>query len=384
LEDENRNQILDSGERVVVRVDVSNSGPGIAKGVTVVLSGTPALVKEFTNPTFLGDLRPGEKKQAVISTALSSSLADQQAELLVQVTEANGFGVPTRKRFVAMMKPGGSPNSIVGAPEPLPVDVDAIPPPVRGFERRSSYAVVIGVGDSGKAAQHDKPYAKHDADIVARHLNALAGFPLENIRVLTGERVSLATIQETFEDWLPRKAVSSGILLVYLVGPGMVGATGEPVLLPHDAGGEAGVSRGYSVYRIGEVLSRLPFRLKLVFADLAFRDVAGTFQTAGKSPVWVDRKLQAKGRTILIGSSFGEQNSSEEAGHGRFTSAFLKAIRGQADVDRNGWVDLGEVLRYLKNSMRNSDQLVVAPEIDSDGPLGTFPVAKIPGITPAR
>src|SRR5207237_3580729 len=36
LEDENRNQVLDSGEKIVVRVEVSNSGPGVARGVAVV------------------------------------------------------------------------------------------------------------------------------------------------------------------------------------------------------------------------------------------------------------------------------------------------------------------------------------------------------------
>jgi len=35
--------------------------------------------------------------------------------------------------------------------------------------------------------------------------------------------------------------------------------------------------------------------------------------------------------------------------HGAFTYHFLKAIRGQADINKNGWVDLGEVLRYLRD-----------------------------------
>ena len=63
LEDENRNQVLDVGEKVVIRVEVANSGPGVARGVAVLLSGTPALIKEFTNPTLLGDIQPGEKSR---------------------------------------------------------------------------------------------------------------------------------------------------------------------------------------------------------------------------------------------------------------------------------------------------------------------------------
>ena len=70
LEDENRNQVLEAGEKVVVRVEVANAGPGVARGVSVMLSGTPALVKEFVNPTLLGDIQPGEKKQVAITTTL--------------------------------------------------------------------------------------------------------------------------------------------------------------------------------------------------------------------------------------------------------------------------------------------------------------------------
>ncbi|HZC68549.1 MAG TPA: hypothetical protein VE201_08040, partial [Nitrospirales bacterium] len=101
LEDENRNQVLQTGEKVVVRVEVANAGPGVARGVAVQLSGTPALVKEFVNPTLLGDIQPGEKKHVAITATLPASLPEQQAELLVQVTEAGGNGPPTRKRFVA-------------------------------------------------------------------------------------------------------------------------------------------------------------------------------------------------------------------------------------------------------------------------------------------
>src|SRR5207245_10437687 len=142
LGDENRNQALQTGEQVVVRVEVANAGPGVARGVAVELSGTPALVKEFVNPTLLGDILPGVKKQVAITATLPASLPEQQAELLVQVTEAGGHGPPTRKRFVASLQSGA------GASEPLEVlsvDVDQIPARVQGFERLTSYALVVGI-----------------------------------------------------------------------------------------------------------------------------------------------------------------------------------------------------------------------------------------------
>jgi hypothetical protein len=384
LEDENRNQVLDGGEKVVVRVEVSNSGPGIAKGVGVQLSGTPALVKEFTNPTLLGDIQPGEKKQVAISSTLSASLADQQAELIVQVTEANGFGVPTRKRFVAMVQSGRSGSAPRETVEVLSVDVDQIPARATGFERRTSYAVVIGIGMYREPEMPRLKYARRDAEVVAKHLTAVSGFPAENVRLLTDDRALLTDVQETFEDWLPRKANASGILLIYLVGNGVSNSGGEPVLLPYESRRE-GQSRGYSMKRLEEVLTRLPFRLKLVFADLSFADA--TAQSGGDSRAlkW-DQKIDSRqGRTLIVASSaVVAPSTAVDAGqHGWFTYHFLKAVRGQADVNKNGWVDLGELIKYLQaqhgsasGDQKTRQQLVVIPEFDPQGPIGSFPLAK--------
>ncbi len=380
LEDENRNQVLDAGEKVVVRVEVANSGPGVARGVAVVLSGTPALVKEFTNPTLLGDLQPGEKKQAVITSLLPVSLSEQQAELQVQVTEAGGFGPPTQKRFVASVKPkGGSVETV----EVLSIDVDQIPSRVQGFDRRTSYAVVVGIGGYREEGVPKLKYAKRDAEVVAKHLTALAGYVPENVRVLTDERALLVDLQEAFEDWLPRVAASSGAVFVYLVGNAVFNPeSGEIVLMPYE-GRQDLARRGYSLKRLQEVLARLPSRLNLVFADLSFpSDRAGT---GPRSIPWSAGRPSGKTRTVLVGSSSanGPSFSFDAGQHGLFTYHFLKAVRGQADADDNGWVDLGEIVAYLREQvpkgaaeLKKEQVPVVSPDVEPNGPIGTYPVSK--------
>src|SRR2546425_379822 len=231
LEDENRNQVLEPAEKLVVRVEVANAGPGVARGVAVELSGTPALVKEFINPTLLGDIQPGEKKQVAITTTVPASLPEQQAELLVQVTEAGGHGPPTRKRFVASLQSGA------GASEPLEVlsvDVDQIPARVQGFERLTSYALVVGIGGYREESVPRLKHARRDAEVVAKHLTALAGVPSENVRVLADDRALLVDLQDSFEDWLPRQVKASGIVFVYLVGnAGLNAEATDIILLPY-------------------------------------------------------------------------------------------------------------------------------------------------------
>ncbi len=380
LEEENSNQVLDVGEKVVIRVEVANSGPGVARGVAVLLSGTPALVKEFTNPTLMGDIQPGEKKQVAIPTTLSASLAEQQAELVIKVTEAGGFGPPTTKRFVASVKPKeGSVETV----EVLSIDVDQIPPRVQGFDRRTSYAVVVGIGGYREEGVPKLKYAKRDAEVVARHLTALSGYAPENVRVLTDERALLVDLQETFEDWLPRLATSPGTVFVYLVGNAVLNPeSGDMILVPYE-GRQDLARRGYSLRRLQEVLARLPSRLNLVFADLSFPvDRAGT---GPRSIPWSAGRPVGKSRTIIIGSSSlnGPSLSFDAGQHGLFTYHFLKAVRGQADANGNGWVEMGEIVSYLREQvpkgaveLKKEQMPVVTPEVEPDGPIGTYPVSK--------
>ena len=380
LEEENSNQVLDVGEKVVIRVEVANSGPGVARGVAVLLSGTPALVKEFTNPTLMGDIQPGEKKQVAITTTLSASLAEQQAELVIKVTEAGGFGPPTTKRFVASVKPKeGSVETV----EVLSIDVDQIPPRVQGFDRRTSYAVVVGIGGYREEGVPKLKYAKRDAEVVARHLTALSGYAPENVRVLTDERALLVDLQETFEDWLPRLATSPGTVFVYLVGNAVLNPeSGDMILVPYE-GRQDLARRGYSLRRLQEVLARLPSRLNLVFADLSFPvDRAGT---GPRSIPWSAGRPVGKSRTIIIGSSSlnGPSLSFDAGQHGLFTYHFLKAVRGQADANGNGWVEMGEIVSYLREQvpkgaveLKKEQMPVVTPEVEPDGPIGTYPVSK--------
>src|SRR3989442_1741176 len=380
LEDENRNQVLEPAEKLVVRVEGANAGPGVARGVAVELSGTPALVKEFVNPTLLGDIQPGEKKQVAITTTVPASLPEQQAELLVQVTEAGGHGPPTRKRFVASLQSG------VGASEPLEVlsvDVDQIPARVQGFERRTSYALVVGIGGYREESVPRLKHARRDAEVVAKHLTALAAVPSGKVRVLADERALLVDLQDSFEDWLPRQVKTSGIVFVYLVGNAVLNAEAtDIILLPYEGRPDL-LRRGYSLNRLQEVLARLPSRLNLVFADLSFP--AGDGKGDVPSLPWSARKTGGKTRTVIIGSSFtnGPSLSWDAGQHGLFTYHFLKAIRGQGDADDNGWGDVGEIIAYLREQvpkgaaeLKKQQMPAVSPEVEPDGPISTFPLSK--------
>ena len=61
----------------------------------------------------------------------------------------------------------------------------------------------------------------------------------------------------------------------------------------------------------------------------------------------------------------------------------VKAIRGQADANDNGWVELGEIVSYLREQvpkgaaeLKKEQMPVVSPDVDPSGPIGTYPLSK--------
>jgi uncharacterized caspase-like protein len=175
-------------------------------------------------------------------------------------------------------------------------------------------------------------------------------------------------------------------VLVYLVGNGVSTDAGVPVLLPYEGSATNGPTRGYSIKRLEEVLSRLPARLKLIFADLSFPAPKAVAEQSPKQLVWENGKFQTKGRIVVVASSpvASPSTSSDPTQHGLFTYHFLKALRGQADTNADDWVDLGEALGHMRSRLSADGasealpmKLVVAPDVDPDGPVGSFPLAKI-------
>lgn len=172
-------------------------------------------------------------------------------------------------------------------------------------------------------------------------------------------------------------------MFIYLVGNAVVNSeSGDIILVPYE-GRQDLTRRGYSLKRLQEVLARLPSRLNLIFADLSFAgDRTGT---GPRSIPWNAGMPGGKNRTVILGSSSanGPSLSFDAGQHGLFTYHFLKAIRGQADANDNGWVDLGEIASYLKGQVPkgaaglNREQMpVVSPDVDPNGPIGTYPVSK--------
>jgi hypothetical protein len=131
LLDENGNLFLESGERILVRVDIVNTGSILIQNASASLTGTPSVIGQFPARTLtIPPLQPGETTSLEFAATLPSSHQPQQVEIRVSVTEAGGAAArPQALLFI--IQPAGA-----GAD-----GVDQISPLVSDFHRPQSYIV---------------------------------------------------------------------------------------------------------------------------------------------------------------------------------------------------------------------------------------------------
>ena len=93
----------------------------------------------------------------------------------------------------------------------------------------------------------------------------------------------------------------------------------------------------------------------------------------------VEHSLAAGGKTMVLAASAGDQISSAymEKGHGLLTYFFLKGLRGDGDLNKDGIVEMAELYEYVKPNVQavarkqynneQTPQLVAGPQADRKG-----------------
>ncbi len=385
--DENGNLILESGERVRLRVDVVNSGAAPAQGVSVTLAGTPAVVTQFPATTLpVGALQPGESRSVEFAATLPQSVQAQRAELLVSIAEASGGAAPAAQTIVAAMRPGGQ-AAVGGLMAGRFDDVDQVPAASEGFQRPQAFLIAVGIGAYRDGRNHTRKYAARDAELVAAHFQSLGGVPTANALVLQDRKALRPGIEEALLDWLPPRVKSESVVIVYFAGQAVVSPSGETYLVPYD-GSRNSVSRLYPLHDLHAALSKLRAQLTLLIFDGSVSQVGREGRAKPKPPRWdMGGGGAGGGGTIvqLIGTT-GLHNAleSDKLRHGLFTYYLLRGLRGEADANHDGEVTLGELTAFLRESVpaaakshfRQEQHPLVFPAMPSTSKLASFTLTK--------
>ncbi len=383
LREENKNQILEGGERVTVTVEVTNAGPGVAQHVQVMLDGSPALVQRFTNPIQVGDLQPGETKLVEASGRVRPVSAAEQAELVLSLSSSSGdVQEPAQKKFIAALRPARSEQL-----EVMSVDVDQVPERVPGYERRKAVGIAIGVGAFRDSEVPGVKFAVHDAEVVADYFRTVGGIPARQIKVVTNDHALKDDLAELFESWLPEHVGSDSVVLVFFSGRAtMDPSTGAVSLIPHD-GGPASSPRLFSLRRLQAAVARLSIQRAVLLFDVSLTVPPSSVSQNHRDPVWDSGASALRdGKLVQILGIHGiqEAHQYEQGRHGLFTYYLLKGLGGTADKDRDGIVAVGELFDYLRAQVPKTAKAEYGNEQEPSSVPALGPRAPVRGIPLAR
>lgn len=233
------------------------------------------------------------------------------------------------------------------------IDVDDIPPKIKGYERKDAVALIIGIGKYREEKIPPVKYAARDAEIMAKYFENLGGIPKSNIQVLIDQKASKSDIQAYIEEWLPRRVNEKSTVFVYYSGHGAPDIHGkEAYIVPYE-GQPDFPSQLYPLQNLYNALGKLPVKQVVVMLDSCFSGAKGRSVTPeGARPLVMslDNILSANNKVVVIAGAAGSQISSDydRVKHGLFTYYLLRGLRGEADTKRTGSVDLGDLYQYVK------------------------------------
>jgi Caspase domain len=340
LLDENSNLVFEGGERIRIRIDLTNGGNQDLQTVTATLTGTASLLTQFpTTSLAIGGLQASQSRSIEFAATLPQSVQQQTAEIHVAVSGSGSPNQPPQQTLTLLIHPGGIRAD----------DVDEIPSTATGFRQPHSYLISIGIGSYRDQHIPSRKFASMDAATVSSYFQSLGGFPTSNIQLLQDWKATRSDIDEVLLDWLPSRINKDAVIIVYFAGLASVSSTGEVFLVPYD-GTATTVSRSYPLKDLEAALSHLKPKQTVLLFDGVVSRMGAENKTKTALPQW----NPSEGSTLhIIGNSgIGRGLEDNQHRHGLFTYYLLRALRGEADTNRDGDVTLGETVTYLSQKVR--------------------------------
>ncbi len=262
---------------------------------------------------------------------------------------------------IVMYARGGGEQGTAGAVAAKPrssvpaSDVDRVPE-TKTPPRKNAYAVVVGV-EQYRQKLPKADYAAHDAQVMNDYLIKTMGLQEENVALLVDDHAARTDLEKYLERWLPNRVEKGDSVFIYFSGHGAPNPkTGEAYIVPYDGDPAYIDTTGYPLKRLYEQLATLPAKEVVVLLDSCFSGAGGRSVIAkGMRPMGlsVETPVLAKGKTVVLAASSGDQVSStyDSKGHGLFTYFMLKGLQGEADQNKDGALDLQEVFDYAKSQV---------------------------------
>jgi len=376
-----------SGEVGIRKTDISSDEAG-----RVVNASNAAVIRVFEQmPPSIAVFTPESERVvvAVEATELAGLITDDKGILEYQITvngdlvksgdRERGFQIAPvsepsaqtarreiRFREVLPLKEGANTVFIVAS------DADGLTARKeitveRTVQMPEIWAVVVGI--SKYLNIRDLNYADKDAeafnDFLVHHLNV----PSDHVQLLINEQATLNNVKKVIGDDLRRNAGQEDQVLIFFAGHGAVepdlsnqdGDGMSKYLMMHDTQPDALYSTALPMDEVARMFERISSERVVYIGDACYSGASGgrtilAHQTrATLSDEFLNRLSSGKGRIILTASGANELSLEDDRiQHGVFTYHLLKGLKGEADLDGDGFVSVDEAYSYVSRIVPES------------------------------
>jgi len=216
-----------------------------------------------------------------------------------------------------------------------------------------SYAVIIGIGDYQDKRIPSLKYTTSDAQAMYTVLTdpRYGGFPEDHVKLLLNEQATDNHIKSAIGTWLKRTARKDDTVIIFFAGHGAP-EDEKTYWVTYNANIDDLYGTALSNDEIADMLDRVEAKKMIAFLDSCYSAATVNRTDKKRSVIIVEdpfQKFKGKGRVIITSSNGKEQSVEiENFGHGVFTYYLMQALKGEADENNNGYIELDEVWDYVK------------------------------------
>ena len=373
IEDQNRNMKIEKFEKVDVTVRVQNRGESVAKNVKAGIKLGENISDLDPQPGYvLGDMKSGDYRD--IKATIAANARATEVRLDVSIKEETGkypaqktinlpFDVVQKKADEIVVAKGEEKAVVLPDVALSKLDI-AENIPVARQRDQNGIAVIIGNRDYDKAPLVD--YALNDAAIMKNYVVTTLGFSEENIiyvgNAKQSDMVSIFGNEGNYKGRLydyARKGLSS--VYIYYSGHGAPDPTSKQgYLVPVDCDPNRVSLNGYALNTMYQNLDKMAAEKQLVQLTVVLDACFSGNSEKGSllkniSPIYLTVEKQGMNypNSSIFTSATGDQVSTwyAEKKQSLFTYFFLRGMKGDADLNKDGKITTVELYQYTADEV---------------------------------
>ena len=341
-----------------------------------------ALVAEAVKK--LGDVQKllaGAKAPPPVAELLSDAKLTTDGEVVVKVRvkdQGGGVGaliyridgIELQGRAAGTFADGTESRSFTLPQGQLQREITVTAPNARGVESRPVRVVVdvrpkqqaapalhvLSVGVSryrDKALEKGVRFAAADAETMGRLFREQGQrlYRTVNARILTDQQATGKGIREALEA-LAGQIAAQDVFVLYLAGHG-ASFDRDYHFIPWDAVYSSATAlreRSVSNQQFRDLLAKIPATKTVILLDTCSSGGFGRQEGRGEvsEKDAIDRLSRLTGRAMIAATADEKMAIEGEGGHGAFTYALLEGLRGKADRNNNGTIEVRELADYVE------------------------------------